>query len=100
MQLSGCQLFDVGMTRRRGVGWAESSSPTIPRKIKMAGLADSAHPTSLVLSNRSFFMNDQMDSMTEAALELSLAEMEQVQGGAICHGVSALAWARVDGVSL
>lgn len=31
--------------------------------------------------------------------ELSSSEMEQMQGGAVCHGVSVLAWARVDGVS-
>jgi hypothetical protein len=32
-------------------------------------------------------------------LELSTGEMEQTQGGAICHGTTVLAWARVDGVS-
>jgi hypothetical protein len=32
-------------------------------------------------------------------LDLSTGEMEQTQGGAICHAKTVLAWARVDGVS-
>ena len=40
------------------------------------------------------------DGWCAGLVELSRAEMETMQGGAICHGVSVLAWARVDGESL
>jgi hypothetical protein len=42
-------------------------------------------------------MSDRKNRLIEDLVELSGEEMAQVQGGAICHGVSVLAWARVDG---
>ena len=33
-------------------------------------------------------------------LELSTAETMQIQGGEVCHGVTVLAYARVDGATL
>ena len=44
-------------------------------------------------------MNDINFQRAEGLFDLSLAEMEQSHGGAVCHGVSVLAYARVDGVS-
>lgn len=32
-------------------------------------------------------------------LELTDAELDGIKGGPLCHGVSVLAWAKVDGVS-
>ena len=43
--------------------------------------------------------NHEDDKQTEslADLELTTEQAEETKAGAICHGVSALAWARVDG---
>lgn len=52
------------------------------------------------LANHNETTNRDGDEDT-AFTELSLTdeELDGIKGGAICHGVSALAWARVDGVS-
>jgi hypothetical protein len=39
------------------------------------------------------------DEDNETLADLLVEEAEQIKGGPLCHGVSALAWARVDGVS-
>lgn len=38
-------------------------------------------------------------SSQSADLKLADAESNEVKGGAICHGTTLLAWARVDGAS-
>ena len=45
-------------------------------------------------------MSQQNEHPVHEMPELSSQEMMQVQGGDVCHGVSVLAYARVDGVSL
>lgn len=56
--------------------------------------------TGYVNNHNEAALNDEEEEAPYTDLSLTNEELDGIKGGAVCHGVSVIAYARVDGVSL